>query len=337
MIARQLWFEAPGKVEVRDQELRDLAEDEILVRTQCSGISAGTELLVYRGQLPSDISLDANIEALKDLDSTYPLAYGYASVGTIEAVGSMVDPAISGKLIFAFQPHASHFICKAAQVIFLPDEISAEAGIFLANMETAVNLLIDAAPQTNESVAIIGLGVVGQLVNSLLSEYSTKKVFALDKLAYRRKVAEQSQAATGINPDAQDLKGVMPDEGFGLVLELSGNPEALNLAIDICGFAGRIIVGSWYGNKSAALNLGGKFHRNRLKIISSQVSTIHPEHLAEWDKEKRLQKALQSIISLLPEKLITHRFHLNQAPEAYQLLVTEPDSALQVVFTYEDL
>lgn len=337
MLAKQLWFIEPGKVEIREQEIGNLAEDEVLVRTLYSGISAGTEMLVYRGQLPADISLDASIEALKDSGSSYPLTYGYASVGIIEAVGSLVDIAVQRKLIFAFHPHASHFICKANQVIILPDEISAEAGIFLANMETAVNILIDAEPKPNESVAIIGLGIVGQLVNSLLHEYSINGIYVLDKLASRRKLAEQVQSAIAVNPESQELSDVIPDVGIDLALELSGNPEALNLAIDICGFAGRIIVGSWYGNKSAELNLGGKFHRNRLKIISSQVSTIHPDHMAKWNKEKRLQKALQSIVSIRPEKFITHRFPLTQAAEAYRLLETEADSTLQIVLTYEDL
>ena len=334
MKARQLWFTAPGKIEIRQQELGALAPDEVLVRTKVSGISAGTEMLVYRGQLPQDMALDVSINAFKDLDASYPLPYGYACVGHIQETGSALDKWLEGKKVFAFQPHASHFVSKLDQLIFLSDEVSQEAGTFLANMETAVNFLIDGAVQPDEKIAIIGMGVVGQLLNTVLNQLPVKEIKAIDTIKSRRDLAANEMLTVSAGSDDKEL--LDSGNAFDLVFEISGNPEALNLAIQLSNFAGRIIVGSWYGNKAARINLGGAFHRNRLKIISSQVSTISPEHTLEWTKEKRLQKAMNLIAELNVEKYITHRFPLSQAEKAYQLLDKDAEKALQVIFTYED-
>jgi 2-desacetyl-2-hydroxyethyl bacteriochlorophyllide A dehydrogenase len=334
MKARQLWFIEPGKIEIREHEVSPLAENEVLVRTKVSGISAGTEMLVYRGQLPHDMPLDASIKAFEDMDGSYPLPYGYACVGIIEEAGSALDKSIKGKKVFAFQPHASHFVCKLEQLIFLPEEISEEAGTFLANMETAVNFLIDGAVQKQENVAIIGIGIVGQLLNALLNQLPVNGITAIETIKARRELAEKEELTSSFASDSKELLDF--EEGFDLIFELSGNPAALNLAIQLSRFAGRIIVGSWYGNKSVQLNLGGAFHRNRLKIISSQVSTISPEHALEWTKEKRLKKALDLISEQKVEKYITHRFPLTQADKAYHLLDKEADKVLQVILTYED-
>jgi 2-desacetyl-2-hydroxyethyl bacteriochlorophyllide A dehydrogenase len=314
MKARQLWFAAPGKIEIREHELGALAPDEVLIRTKASGISAGTEMLVYRGQLPEDLALDVSIKAFEDLNASYPLPYGYACVGHIQETGSSLDKKLEGKKVFAFQPHASHFVSKLDQLIFLPDDISEEAGTFLANMETAVNFLIDGAVQPDENIAIIGMGVVGQLLNAVLNQLPVKEITAIDAIKPRRDLAAIEKLTSSA---ASDDKGLVD-------------------AVDRFDFAGRIIVGSWYGNKTAQINLGGAFHRNRLKIISSQVSTISPEHTLEWTKEKRLQKAMDLIAELNVEKYISHRYPLSQADKAYQLLDNDAEKALQVIFTYED-
>ena len=163
MSVRELWFTQPYHVEVRERSLPPLASGHIRVKNECSAISAGTEMLVYRGQLPSDISLDATLESLQH-DQTYPLQYGYACVGRVEQIGAEVDSSWLGKRVFSFQPHASHFTATPEQVILLPDDIEPEAAVFLANMETAVNLVLDGSPALGERVLILGQGVVGLLV-----------------------------------------------------------------------------------------------------------------------------------------------------------------------------
>ncbi len=342
--AQQLWFTEPFKVEVREQDLLAPAPDQVLVRSLYSGISAGTEMLVYRGQIPDSLALDANLSALGQEPFQYPLQYGYACVGQIEQVGSSVDDSWIGKTVFSFQPHASHFLSTLPGLIPLPDDVNPEAAVFLANMETAVNLVLDASPQLGDRMIVIGQGVLGLLVNGILAEFPLNALYALDQMGQRRAKGKQAGAMASFDPDdPADLKSLkdqlkldQPRGGADIVLELTGAPEALNLAVELCAFSGRIVVGSWYGSKTSAINLGERFHRNRITIVSSQVSTIAPELRGRWDKERRFAVAWEMIKKLRPEQLISHRFPLSEAAEAYRLLDRSSEDALQIVFNYQD-
>jgi len=334
--ARQLWFISPGAVEVKDVELAALAEDEVLVRTSYSAISAGSELLAYRGLLPAGLPLDASLPGMKDQSSNYPLQYGYACTGRIEQLGRALDSNLIGAKVFAFSPHASHFVSKIDELIVLPDYLSEEAGIFIANMETAVNLRKDGEIKAGDAVAILGLGVVGQLLAALLDPTAKKSLCLLDGIASRRKMASVLDSAQLMPPEISLIRELVSEAGFDLIYELSGNPEALNMAIELSNFAGRIIIGSWYGEKPGRINLGGKFHRNRLQLISSQVSSINPKFQDSWSKEQRMQETLEAIRFCKPERLITHRFILADADQAYRLLDEAPGQAMQVIFEYGD-
>ncbi|MCW8893341.1 MAG: zinc-binding dehydrogenase [Deltaproteobacteria bacterium] len=339
--SQQLWFAEPYSVEFREQELGEPGSDEILVRTLCSGISAGTEMLVYRGQLPQDQVLDSNMEYLENQSTTYPLQYGYANVGRVEAAGHKVDKGMVGRHVFALQPHATHYISKVKAVVPLPGTMDPEAAVFLANMETAVNLVLDAKPVLGEKVVILGQGVVGLLVSAILSRFPLSSSYALDLFPLRRDAALQMGIKNTIDPgianDMATMTSVLhdtPGHGADLVFELTGAPDALNLALDLCAYSGRIVVGSWYGSKPVTLGLGGRFHRERIEIISSQVSSISPELTGRWNRERRFATALELIGSIKPEQLITHRVAFASAQKAYRLLDESPDKALQVILTY---
>jgi 2-desacetyl-2-hydroxyethyl bacteriochlorophyllide A dehydrogenase len=344
--ARQLWFSKPYQTEIREQPLPPLRSGQILVKSLCSAISAGTEMLVYRGQLPSGIALDASLESLQQ-QQTYPLPYGYACVGRAERLGADVDSGWQDKLVFSFQPHASHFIATPDQLIALPDSMEPEAAVFLANMETAVNLVLDGAPALGERVAVLGQGIVGLLLSGLLAQFPLAELYALDGIAERRVRALQSGVKQVFDPASErqidELKqslrlplelSATPGAGADLIYEVSGVPEALNLAIDLCSFSGRIVVGSWYGSKSANLQLGGAAHRNRIKFIGSQVSTIAPELTGRWDKARRFQVAWEMIRRLQPQQLISHRVPLAQAGSIYRQLDQAPEQVLQAIFIY---
>lgn len=346
LTARQLWFTAPYQLDIREQHLPDIQTDQVLVKTHCSAVSAGTEMLVYRGQLPDDIALDASLEALQQTQ-TYPLQYGYACVGQIERIGAEVNASWLNKKVFAFQPHASHFICTPQQLMVLPDDITPEAAVFLANMETAVNLVLDGNPALGEQVVVLGQGIVGLLLSSLLAQFPLAGLHVMDGIAERCRQALRLGVAQALNPTlASQLATLMqtlklpspqlatPDTGADLVYEVSGVPAALNQAIELCSYSGRIVIASWYGNKSANLQLGGLAHRNRIKFISSQVSSIAPELTGRWDKARRFQVAWQMIRQVQPQTLISHRFDINQAKDIYHLLDTAPETVLQAILTY---
>ncbi len=334
--AQQLWFTKPFAVEVREQLLPMPAAGELLVKTLCSAISAGTEMLVYRGQIPGAMTLDAGLDSLQGA-ADYPLQYGYASVGLVQQIGEGVDSHLAGKRVFSFQPHASHFLATPASVIVLPDDIEPEAAVFLANMETAVNLVQDGAPAIGERIAVLGQGVVGLLLTSLLSRFPLADLTAVDGVAARRAQgllagARQVFAPEAVAASLQHQSSTC--SGADLIYEVSGVPEALNLAVSLSGYSSRIVIGSWYGNKSTVVPLGGAAHRNRLHISTSQVSTIAPQLSGRWDKARRFELAWEMIRQIRPQQLITHRAPLQEADALYKLLHEAPGDVLQAIFRF---
>lgn len=326
-------FEAPGQVRVVEEPRPQPAAGELLIRTECSGISAGTELLLYRGQFPPSLPIDATIESLPG-DFSYPVRYGYATVGSVTAAGNQQDQEWVGRRVFAFEPHQSYFVARPHQLTAIPADLSMEAAIFIPNLETALTLIMDGRPMIGERVAVIGLGVVGLLTTALLRRHPLAEVVAFDIDAKRRSRA----AALGVDRvlDPAELATAKMSGGYDLIFELSGSPAALNTAVELCGFASRIVVGSWYGTKQSPLALGGAFHRQRLRVMSSQVSTIAPELSGRWDKGRRRAQAIAMAADLPCTSWITHRFPIRAAAEAYRILDQQLDSPLQVLFQYDE-
>lgn len=334
-----LVFAAPYCVEVERSALGCPGPGEALVRTLVSAISSGTEMLLYRGRMPAELQLDESIAALGG-GVKYPVRYGYAAVGRVEEVGSGVENVGVGNLVFCFRPHESGFVCPATDLIKAPEHMEPEDAVFLPTMETAVNLVMDGQPAIGEQVAVFGQGVVGLLVTALLSMTPLSSLVTVDRFEERREESMALGATASLEPDEpglmEALQGSREYRGADLSFELSGNPAALDMAVKTAGYGGRIVVGSWYGTKSANLDLGGRFHRDRVRMISSQVSTIAPEWSGRWSKARRFEVAWSMIGKLRPSRLVSHAFSLEEAAKAYALLDRAPGSALQVLFTYED-
>ena len=336
MKRRTLYFTAPRQVELREEALPALGADDVLVETTCSAISAGTEMLIYQGHFPRDLETDAVISSLRG-GFKYPCVYGYACVGVIRETGAQVDKAWRDKLVFAFQPHASHFITTLDSLLLIPTTLLPETACFLPNMETAINLVQDAAPIIGERVFVLGQGIIGLLTTSLLSEFPLEAIITADYFKRRREASLGLKVSDSLDPNSENFpkdSSAYAQRKFDLTFELSGNPSALNTALALTCFSGRIVIGSWYGEKRAEIELGGSFHRSRIRLISSQVSTIAPELLGRWDKARRFDVAWKALARIKPEKWITHRFPLEQAGRAYQLLDESPEEAIQVLFTY---
>jgi 2-desacetyl-2-hydroxyethyl bacteriochlorophyllide A dehydrogenase len=336
MKSASLFFTAPCQVEVRQELLPDPGPDQVWAQTLLSAISPGTETLIYRGQFPAEMPVDASISALPGT-FRYPLKYGYSAVGRVIACGKDVSPTWEGRLVFAFNPHESLFLADTQALLPLPPGMPAETAVFLPNMETAVNFVMDAAPLIGEKVAVFGQGIVGLLTTALLARFPLARLVSLDRYALRRSASLALGASASLDPGAEDAleqaRLALAGEA-DLCLELSGQPAALDQAIDLTGFAGRILIGSWYGQKPAALNLGGRFHRSRIRLISSQVSSLAPELSGRWTKERRFEVAWEMLRQLRPEQFITHRFPLAQAAQAYTLLDQAPQDTIQIVLTY---
>lgn len=342
MRRQSLYFVAPYQVAVQEEDLPPPGDEQVVVQACVSAISPGTELLFYRGQVPSGIPVDETIPDLA-AEFGFPLKYGYASVGRVVALGADVAPEWHNRLVFVFHPHESHFLASPAELIPLPEGVLPEEAAFLANMETAVNLVMDGQPLIGEQVAVFGQGVVGLLTVALLARFPLGMLAALDPYPLRREKSLELGALVSLDPAQADtperIFGVAREgetcAGADLAYELSGNPRALDQAIAVTRFSGRVVIGSWYGQKRVDLDLGGRFHRKRIHLISSQVSTIAPELRGRWTKTRRLAVAWQMIQSVRPARLITHRIPFARAPEAYALLDQHPDQAIQVVLTFD--
>jgi threonine dehydrogenase-like Zn-dependent dehydrogenase len=291
-------------------------------------------MLVYRGEVPPDLPLD-----LPTLAGSfrYPIKYGYASVGRVAAVGKGVRAPAPGDLVFALYPHQSAYVLPASRAVLLPPDLPPERGVFLANLETAVNVTLDAAPRLGETVLLSGLGVVGLLVLQALRRAGVADVIAVDALPRRRALARRLGATLTLAPQEDVVSQVLAftdGRGADLAIEVSGAPAALGPAIEAVADESTVVVASWYGTKAAPLPLGGHFHRGRVRLRSSQVGHLDPALAPRWDYARRLALACRLLAELPLGDLISHRIPFAQAPTAYALLDERPADALQVVLTY---
>jgi threonine dehydrogenase-like Zn-dependent dehydrogenase len=227
----------------------------------------------------------------------------------------------------------------------VPPGLPAEEAALLPNMETAVTFLLDGAPLLGERVLVLGQGIVGLLTTALLARLPLGALVTADRYARRRELALRLGARQSLDPGSpvflEQAGAALQarasiEEGADLAYELSGSPEALNQALALTGYSGRVVIGSWYGAKPVALDLGGRYHRSRMRLIASQVSRIAPELSGRWTTRRRLEVAWRMLAAVRPSVFITHRFPQARAAEAYELLDRRPDEALQVVLVYPE-
>lgn len=343
-----LQFTEPYHTTVLEKPVPEPSPGQVRVESLLSAVSPGTERLVYEGKIPAGLSADATIDSLGG-SLSYPISYGYSVVGRVDAVGEEVDDSWQGRRVFSFQPHTSCFTASPGELIPLPSSTRVEDAVMIPSFETAVNLLMDGDPMLGERVVIFGQGVVGLLTTALASRHPVEGVYVVDPNADRRSMAKEWGARHTFDSDdgLKELRETMDVrgreaveassrnyEGADLVYELSGVPAVLNNALSVTGYDGRVVVGSWYGEKKAQTHLGGRFHRSRIQIISSQVSSIDPELRGRWTKGRRMKLVLDLLDSVQPGDLITAEYPIERAPEVYQSLTQSDQTHVQPVFRY---
>jgi 2-desacetyl-2-hydroxyethyl bacteriochlorophyllide A dehydrogenase len=326
--AREARFVAPRLVEVTDVEVPELGSGDVYVRAEYSGISGGTELLAYRGELDSSLPRDETLGALTGTFE-YPFSYGYSAVGTVEASRSDVA---EGERVFAFHPHQTRFVVPAADVVPIGDRDARSSTLFPL-VETALQISLDAGIRYREAAVVLGLGPVGILTAVLLVR-SGGIVLACDPKPWRREAA-QACGLEAVEPDALSaaVRSATRSRGADLVVEATGNPEALAESLDLIAREGVAIVASWYGTKQVPLPLGGAFHRRRLEIRSSQVSTIG-HRAARWDRGRRLETTRALLDELPLSVLSSHTFPFERVQDAYEALDRGDDGIVHVALAY---
>ena len=325
MRVRQLSFRGDESIAVRECELPAVTAEDVLVKVECSAISPGTERLAYRGELPDNVEA---VGAVSTLDGTieYPLAYGYAAVGEVREVGATVEDSWVGKRVFAYAPHGTHVVTSPEELVPVPEGLESQEAALFATVETAVTLLLDGRPAIGERVVVHGQGLVGLVTTGLLAHTPAASVTAVEPVAGRQELARSLGAD-------RTVERVPPETAADLSYELSGDPAALDAAIDTTAFDGRVVVGSWYGDRPVSAHLGRHFHRNRIAIESSQVSTIPPRERGRWSRGRRTDVTWSWLERLDLDRLITHRVDFENAGRAYELLEECPGETVGVVLT----
>lgn len=323
----------PEAVGWREVEIARPGVGELLVQAEFSAISAGTESLVFRSEISRDLEVDTTIPQLQGRFA-YPFSYGYALVGRVVQVGANGDRAWLGRRVMVFHPHQDWACVRAADCWPVPDEVSSQAACFLPNTESAVSLVMDARPGLGERFLVLGQGILGLLTTAILNHFPLSELVASDPVAVRRQWAARFGATVPDSLADYIADGHPAGAGFDGVIELSGNMKALDEAIAVAGYGARIVIGSWYGLRSAAIDLGGAFHRRRLRLESSQVSSLAAELTDRWNKRRRLALAWDWVRRIQPDCLITHTFAPMRCQEAFELAADADSGALQVMFRY---
>lgn len=313
--ARAFWVAAPGRGEIRDEALDAPAPGDVLVRAICSGISRGTEALVFNGRVPE--SERSRMRApFQAGDFPAPVKYGYSMVGRVEEG----PPALAGRTVFVLHPHQTRFVVPAQAVHVLPDSVPLNRAVLAANIETALNGLWDGRPHIGDRVTVIGGGTVGCLTAWLASRMAGCRVQLVDVNPARAAIARALGVPFAEPPGA--------DRDADLVFHASGTPAGLRLALDLAAAEATIVELSWFGDRDVTLPLGGAFHARRLTIKSSQVGHVAASQRARWDTARRMQLALSLLADPALDALITGESSFEELPEVMARLAQAPGDTL---------
>ena len=324
-IARAFWVTGPGAGELRTSEIPEPARGELRVVAVASGISRGTESLVFRGRVPASERMRMRCP-YQEGNFPAPVKYGYASVGVVEALGPETAPELLGRRVFCLYPHQDRYIVPASAVLPVPDAVPDRRAVLAANMETAVNAHWDAGVRLGDRVAVVGAGVVGSLVAALAARIPGAAVELVDIDPRRAGLAE-----------ALGCRFATPEKARGeadVVFHASGTEAGLATALGRGGFEARVIELSWYGDKSVAVPLGEAFHARRLQLISSQVGSVATSRRARRSHRDRLALALDLLADPIFDHLISGESPFEALPATMIRLATASDGALCEVVAY---
>ncbi|OMI35114.1 zinc-dependent alcohol dehydrogenase [Streptomyces sparsogenes] len=300
-VARAFWLRSPGHGEVRDVPLPEPGAEDVVVRALYSGVSRGTETLVFRGGVPRS-QYAAMRAPFQEGEFPGPVKYGYLSVGLVEEGPA----ALLGRTVFSLYPHQTRYVVPASAVTVVPDAVPAARAVLAGTVETAVNALWDAAPLLGDRIAVVGAGMVGACVAAVLARYPAVRVQLVDADPARAAVA----AALGVD-------FALPGEATGecdLVVHASATEAGLARALELLAPEGTVLELSWYGDRRVSLPLGEAFHSRRLVVRSSQVGTVSPARGPRRTFADRLALALELLADPAFDALVTGECAFEELP-----------------------
>ena len=321
--AQACWITGPLRAEIRAETLPPLREGEVRVRALHSGVSRGTETLVFRGEVPASEArrMRAPFQAG---EFPAPVKYGYVNVGVVEA-----GPAhLRGRAVFCLHPHQTLYQVPADAVAPLPEGVPPARAVLAANLETAINALWDAAPRLGERISVVGSGTLGLLVAWLAARLPGCEVQVVDTAPARAEVARALGAGFA-------LPGAARPEA-DLVIHASGQPDGLSTALGLAGFEATVLELSWYGTRAVPLPLGQGFHAQRLTLRSSQVGQVATAQRARWTHARRLGLALSLLKDPVLDRLVTHHARFDELPQVLARLAGGDSETLCQRIDYPD-
>jgi len=319
--ARALWYVGDQRAEIRSEPLPVLGLGDALVRALYSGVSRGTERLVFEALVPS-----SEYERMRGPhmggDFPNPVKYGYQTVGLVEDG----PPDLKGRIVFALHPHQDRFVLPATSLTPLPDGMAARRAVLAANMETALNALWDSGAGPGDRIAVVGGGVVGCLIAALAGGLPGAEVVLVDPVPARSAVARAigvAYAAPGEAPPDRDI-----------VFHASATAKGLAAALEMAAFEGTVVEVSWFGDQAVSVPLGRRFHSGRLKLVSSQVGHVAPSRRPRWDYRRRMEKALELLRDDRLDALIGEEIVFEDAPERLPTVFGNAAGGLAPVIVY---
>jgi 2-desacetyl-2-hydroxyethyl bacteriochlorophyllide A dehydrogenase len=310
---RALWYTAPGKAELRQTALPAPGSDQVLVKSLFSGLSRGTERLVFEGKVPGSEYARMRLPT-QEGEFSFPVKYGYAAVGTVEEGPA----ALKGKTVFALHPHQERFVIPVSAAVVVPDRVPARRAVLSANLETALNILWDGHAAPADRIVIIGGGLVGLLTAALAAGLPGAEVTVVDKDKSRADLAKKIGVVFATPENA-------PHDA-DLVVNASASEAGLCLGIELAGTEANVVEASWHGDKPVNLSLGGNFHSRRLRIISSQVGTLPAERRARWTPRRRMEAVMRLLADDRYEALLGEEVAFADLPRELPRLLA-PDAA----------
>ncbi len=321
--AAAFWVTEPGRGQIRPVTLPEPGPDDVLVRTLRTGVSRGTETLVFGGHVPE--SQHASMRApFQEGDFPGPVKYGYLNVGVVERG----PEALSGRTVFCLYPHQTAYVVPAAAVTVVPDGVPAARAVLAGTVETAVNALWDARPLIGDRVAVVGAGMVGCCVARLLAAMPGVSVTLVDVDESRSSVATALGAAFALPAEATG--------GLDLVVHTSGTSAGLQTSLDLLAPDGEVVELSWYGDASVSVSLGGSFHSRRLAVRASQVGEVAAARRGRRTHAERLALALDLLRDPAFDVLLTGESRFEDLPEVMAELASGATRTLCRSIIYPD-
>ena len=310
-LARALWIEDQGVCGLRNEKLTPPTSEEVQIRALFGSISRGTESLVFNGKIP-ETEFETMACPHQGGSFAFPIKYGYAVVGEVEAG---LDELV-GKTVFCLHPHQSRFVVNATDVHVVPKETPPERAVLAANLETALNIVWDAGILPGDRVVVIGAGVVGLLTAYIASRIIGTQISLVDIDPSRETVA----SALGV---PFHLSANAPSD-CDVAINVSASAAGLETALTCAGYEGRIVEASWYGNKPVELNLGRRFHSQRLSIVSSQVGGIASGRRARWSFARRMKVAISLLAETRLNALFFGETQFDNLDKHYPAIIASP-------------